>query len=134
MPAFLLLFLLLGILQLPAHAQADSTASANSPIFTVVEQPPQFPGGMRKLGDYIKQNLHYPEAARTARLEGRVFITFIVTDQGIIRDVKALNHLGQGLDEEAVRLVASMPAWEPGRQQGRAVNVRYNIPVNFSLR
>ena len=124
---------LMVIRWLPALAQSDSTAMPDRAIFTVVEQPPEFPGGMRKVGEYFQKNLHYPEAARNAKLEGRVFVTFIVTDKGDIRDVHTLKRLGLGTDEEAVRLIQSMPNWIPGKQNGQPVNVRYNLPVNFSL-
>ncbi|MBD2753638.1 energy transducer TonB [Spirosoma validum] len=118
---------------LPAHAQTDSTQKQPSIIFTVVEQHPEFPGGMRKLGQYIEKNLRYPEAARRARVEGRVFVNFVVTDQGRIEQVKVLKGFGFGTDEEAIRLVASMPNWIPARQTGKPVNVYYNLPINFRL-
>lgn len=89
---------------------------------------------MSQLGEYFRKNLRYPETARNARLEGKVFVSFIVTDKGRIEEVYALKRLGMGLDEEAVRLIQTMPNWIPGKQSGRAVTVRYNLPVNFSLR
>ncbi|UFH54291.1 energy transducer TonB [Spirosoma sp. KNUC1025] len=133
MKTILFVCLLYGVTYLPAQAQGDSVAN-NRPIFTVVEQHPEFPGGIRKLGRYLEENLQYPEAARNAKLEGRVFVNFIVNDDGRITHVKALNKLGLGTDEEAIRLVASMPNWIPGKQNGRPVNVFYNLPINFKLK
>lgn len=127
-------FLISLVIWLPAHAQTDSTAKSPSKVFTVVEQHPEFPGGMRKLGEYIEQNLHYPDAARRARVEGRVFVSFVVTDEGHIENVNVLKGIGFGTNEEAIRLVASMPNWIPGRLAGKAVSVAYNLPINFSLR
>lgn len=102
-------------------------------VFTVCEVPPYFPGGMAKLGNYLRQNLRYPEAARKAKVDGKVFVSFIVTNQGLIKDVNLLKGLGYGINEEAVRLVQTMPAWIPGRQSGRSVNVKYNLVIPFDL-
>jgi len=137
MPAFLLISLLISALWLPAQAQQahlDSSSRPNRPVFTVVEEHPDFPGGMNKLGNYLRQNLRYSEAARKAGRTGRVFITFIVSEQGAIQDVRALNSLDPELDAEAVRIVREMPTWIPGKQNGQAVACRYNIPINFPVR
>ncbi len=136
MPVYLVIFLLMSSLGLSAQAQQTSADSNSAPariIFTVVQEPPQFPGGMNKLDKYLRQNLHYPEAARKARVEGRVFIRFIVNEQGAIEEVSALKSLDPDLDAEAVRLVQSMPAWVPGKVNGKAVACWYNLPITFSL-
>jgi protein TonB len=136
MQTFSLIFLLVGALWLPAQAQQshlDSSSTQNRPVFTVVEQQPEFPGGMNKLSQYFRTNLRYPEAARKARIQGRVFITFIVSEDGAIQQVRALKSVDPELDAEAVRLVQSMPNWKPARQGGQPVACRYNIPVNFAL-
>lgn len=127
--------LLMAALWLPAQAQTNSTSTANreEEVFTVVEQHPEFPGGMNKLANYLRKNLRYPEAARNAKLEGRVLVSFIVTAGGHIEDVYPLKSPGMGTAEEAVRLVQNMPNWIPGKQSGRPVNVRYNLVVNFIL-
>jgi len=127
----LLSLLVSSVLWLPASAQVDSASRPKPEIFTVVEQHPEFPGGMNKLGNYLRKNLRYPEAARKAGIEGRGFVNFIVTDQGVIENVNVLKGLGFGTDEEAVRLISSMPNWRPGKQGGKAQNVRYNLVVNF---
>ena len=102
-------------------------------IFTVVEGQPEYPGGMAKLGEYLSQNLKYPQAAMKANAEGTVFVNFILTKEGDITDVKILKGIGFGADEEAIRVMNQMPRWNPARQDGKAVNVRYNLPIRFEL-
>ncbi len=128
-----ILVIFLGCFWLPAQAQVDSSASSNPIIFTVVETHPEYSGGMAKLQKYIRQNLRYPEAARKDRREGTVFIRFVITDTGHIQNVQVLKPVDPALDAEAVRLVESMPPWQPGKQAGKAVNVRYNLPIRFRL-
>ncbi|QJD78433.1 energy transducer TonB [Spirosoma rhododendri] len=121
------------------QAEASANVSAKKPvkvdgeIFTVVEQQPEFPGGMKELGSYMQNNLKYPAAAEKANVQGRVFVNFIVTKTGEITDVRVLKDVGFGTGEEAVRVVGKMPRWEPGRQGTEPVNVRYNLPINFQL-
>ena len=124
--------LLLSACWLPASAQVDSAATPKPIIYTVVEQPPKFTGGMNKLSNYLRKNLHYPQVAREQRRDGKVFVNFLVTDTGAIEDVKALNSLGPEFDAEAVRVVKDMPPWIPGKQDGKSVYCRYNLPINFS--
>ena len=102
-------------------------------IYDLVEESPKFPGGMAKLGQYLGENLKYPESAQKAKAEGRVFVRFIVTKEGDITNVQILKGIGHGADEEAVRVVSQMPRWEPAMQDGKAVNVQYHLPINFQL-
>jgi TonB family protein len=102
-------------------------------IYTVVENQPEFPGGMEQLGKYLSDNLKYPAAAEKANAEGRVFVSLIVTTTGEVKNVKILKGIGYGADEEAARVVAAMPRWKPGSQDGVPVNVQYNLPINFAL-
>lgn len=130
--------LLLSALWIPATAQTDSvsqtaSASASKPtIYTVVEKHPEFPGGMARLNGYLRSHLRYPNVAREDRRDGKVFVSFVVSDTGVIQDVKAQTSLGPAFDAEAVRVVADMPPWTPGKQGGKPVNCRYNLPINFS--
>ncbi|MFD2572844.1 TonB family protein [Spirosoma soli] len=116
-----------------AFNQPARQAGIDGEIFTVVEHQPEFPGGIKKLGNYLQENLRYPAAAQKANVQGRVFLSFIVTKEGDIADVKLLKGIGFGADEEAIRVLKAMPRWQPGRQNGKAVNVRYNVPINFTL-
>ncbi len=116
-----------------AKVNARKPVKVNGAIFTVVEQQPEFPGGMAELGKYLGKNIKYPAAAQKANAQGRVFINFIVTKTGEITDVNLLKGIGFGADEEAIRVVSQMPNWEPGKQSGKAVNVKFNLPINFAL-
>ncbi len=116
-----------------AEASARKTAKADGEIFTVVEQQPEFPGGMKGLTTYMAKNLKYPEAAAKANVRGRVFVSFIVTKTGEITDVQILKGIGYGTDEEAIRVVQNMPNWTPAKQNGQLVNVKYNLPINFQF-
>jgi len=102
-------------------------------IFTVVESMPSFPGGMGELMKFLSQNINYPTLAKESGIQGRVFINFVVEPNGKISNVKVLRGIGGGCDEEAVRVVKSMPKWSPGKQRGKPVRVSYNLPVKFTL-
>jgi protein TonB len=112
---------------------AVEAAPKEEQIFTVVEQQPEFTGGMAALGQYLSKNLRYPAAAQRANVAGRVFVSFVVNTDGSIQDVQVLKGLGFGTDEEAQRVVKGMPKWRPGKQSGRPVRVKYNLPINFTL-
>jgi protein TonB len=102
-------------------------------IFTFVEEYPEFPGGEKALYEYIKNNIRYPEVARTSGITGTVYVQFVVEKDGSISDVKVLRGIGGGCDEEAVRVVKSMPKWKPGKQRGQPVRVYYTLPIDFKL-
>jgi protein TonB len=103
-------------------------------VFTIVEEMPSFPGGEGKMLEYIAKNIKYPPPARENGIQGRVYVTFVVDKDGKIKDAKVLRGVGGGCDEEALRVVKTMPEWKPGRQNGRNVQVQYNLPVNFVLK
>jgi protein TonB len=102
-------------------------------IFHIVEEMPAFPGGEAKLMEYVGKNIKYPQIARETGIQGRVFIGFVVEPDGSVSNVKLLRGIGGGCDEEAMRVVKSMPKWKPGKQRGKAVRVSYQIPVFFKL-
>ncbi len=102
-------------------------------IFTIVEEMPDFPGGMAKLAEYLAKNIKYPQMARESGIQGRVFVNFVVEPDGSVSNVNVMRSLGGGCDEEAMRVVKSMPKWKPGKQRGKAVRVSYILPVNFKL-
>lgn len=102
-------------------------------IFIVVEEMPQFPGGDAKLYEYIQKNLKYPMMARESDIQGRVFVNFVVEPDGSISKVNVMRGIGGGCDEEAVRVIESMPKWKPGKQRGSAVRVSYTVPIIFKL-
>lgn len=102
-------------------------------IFTVVEQMPMYPGGYGALMGYLRDNIHYPTVAAENGVQGRVVVGFVVERDGSITDVKILRGVDPSLDREAMRVVKSMPKWTPGKQNGSAVRVKYQVPVSFRL-
>ena len=102
-------------------------------IFTVVEQMPMFPGGDAALMGYLRDNMHYPTVAAENGVQGRVVVGFVVERDGSITDVNVLRSVDPSLDREAMRVVKGMPKWTPGKQNGSAVRVKYQVPVTFRL-
>ena len=102
-------------------------------IFQIVEEMPSFPGGEQKLMEYVVKNVKYPQIAKETGIKGRVFVSFVVEPDGSVSNVKVLRGIGGGCDEEAMRVVKSLPKWKPGKQRGKAVRVSYMLPVNFQL-
>ena len=99
-------------------------------VYDAVEQMPAFPGN---LNGFISSNLKYPAIAEENGVQGRVIVQFVVDRDGSISDIKVVRSVDASLDREAVRLVRSMPRWTPGKQNGKAVRVRYTLPINFRL-
>lgn len=110
--------------------------NSSNQILTIVAQMPQFPGGEAALDAYMQKNIHYPEAEKEAGISGRVYLTFVVEKDGSITNVRLLRGVsgGAALDKEAERVVNAMPKWNVGMQNGHAVRVQFNLPVNFELR
>jgi len=103
-------------------------------VFTVVEQMPQFPGGDAALYAFLSKNIKYPTRAKEDGIESKVFVKFVVMEDGSIDEVTAIRGGEEGgLREEAVRVIKSLPKFSPGKQQGKAVRVYYSVPVNFKL-
>jgi len=102
-------------------------------VFEAVEQMPSFPGGAGALMQYLSSNIRYPVVAQENGVQGRVVVSFIVEKNGSITDVNVVRSVDASLDREAVRVVKSMPNWIPGKQNGQAVRVKYNVPVSFKL-
>ena len=102
-------------------------------IFTVVEQMPMYPGGDAALMGYLRDNIKYPTVAAENGVQGRVVVGFVVERDGSITDVKILRGVDPSLDREAMRVVKNMPKWTPGKQNGSAVRVKYQVPVSFRL-
>lgn len=102
-------------------------------VFQVVEQMPEFPGGMDKLMEYLSKNIKYPSIALENNIQGRVIVEFVVNKDGSIVEPKVMRSVDTSLDNEAMRVIKSMPKWNPGKQRGKAVRVRYTVPVLFRL-
>lgn len=117
------------------HAQSvpDSSRNPATASWGSDEQPPEFPGGPKALTEYLRRNVRYPETAKQAGIKGRVFASFVINTVGAISRIRVLKGLGYGCDEEAVRIVETMPRWKPGKLNGRTVSVMYNLPVLFGV-
>ena len=102
-------------------------------VFTVVENPPQYPGGMKELMTFLGKNIQYPAEAHKNNIEGRVIVQFVVTKDGSVSDFKVIRSVHPLLDAEALRVLSTMSKWTPGTQKGQPVNVKYIVPVGFKL-
>lgn len=117
----------------PVEVEVEEEEVQEQEIFQIVEEMPSFPGGEAKLMEYVAKNIKYPQIARETGIQGRVFVGFVVEPDGSISNVKLLRGIGGGCDEEAMRVIKSLPKWKPGKQRGKAVRVSYQIPVFFKL-
>ena len=102
-------------------------------IFMVVEQMPEFPGGMAELMKFLSKNIKYPTIAQENGIQGRVIVQFVVNQDGSIVDPVVMRSVDPYLDKEALRVISTMPKWKPGMQRGKAVRVKYTVPVTFRL-
>ncbi len=110
----------------------QKTDSVNG-VYDTVDQMPKFTGGDIALHNFITKHLRYPKAAKKKGIEGKVYVTFVVNEDGTIYNPILVNEIGNGFGEEAVRLVNSMPKWIPGKKNGKSVKVRCFLPVWFKL-
>ncbi len=102
-------------------------------MFFIVEKMPEFPGGESALRQFIANNIIYPELAKDNGIQGKVYVTFVVSKSGSVANAKIARGVDPLLDKEALRVVNSLPAWIPGYQEGKPVNVSYTVPINFVL-
>ncbi|MFN5170685.1 MAG: energy transducer TonB [Cyclobacteriaceae bacterium] len=102
-------------------------------IFTIVEQTAEPKGGLAAFYQYVSETIHYPATARRMGVEGKVYVEFIVGKDGKIYDVKSINEIGAGCDEEAVRIIQNAPPWNPGKQRGKPVKQKMVMPIIFRL-
>jgi len=106
---------------------------SNEEVFFIVEQMPEFPGGEMALRQYIATAVKYPDEAVKNGTQGKVYVTFVVSKDGSVADVKIARGVSPSLDAEALRVVNALPKWIPGKQKGEVVNVSYTVPINFKL-
>ncbi|CDA78322.1 tonB family protein [Bacteroides sp. CAG:530] len=102
-------------------------------IFQVVEEMPEFPGGMAECMKFLAKNIKYPTIAQENGVQGRVIVQFVVNKDGTIVDPVVVRSVDPYLDKEALRVIKAMPKWKPGKQRGKAVRVKYTVPVTFRL-
>ncbi len=109
------------------------TSKMDEEIFTIVEDAPEYPGGMDAFYRYIGEHMDYPKTAREAGVEGKVYVQFVVDKDGSLSDVTVVKGIGSGCDEEAKRVIGSLNNFKPGKQRGKAVRVRMVLPITFRL-
>ena len=134
MKKFIILALMAVFGLTTVSAQKTVVAKKNQKVFDVVEQMPEYPGGQAALFEYLSKNIKYPADAEKKKVEGKVFVTFVVDSDGKITDVSLLKKVFPSLDAEAIRVISAMPNWIPGRQKGQAVRVKYTVPIMFRLK
>lgn len=118
---------------LPVIATDEEEEVDEDKIFLIVEEPAEFPGGTRALYSYINKNVKYPVIAQEYGIQGRVFLKFVVNEQGKVSDAVVMRGPDASLNNEALRVINSLPNFKPGRQRGKAVKVYYNASINFTL-
>lgn len=121
------------MMTLGAQAQVKNQPNISQEVYDVVEEMPVFPGGIQGMIKFLSENISYPKDAQEKKISGRVIISFVVEKNGSVSEVQTERSLYPSLDEEAVRVVKSMPNWTPGKQGGQVVRVKYTLPVTFSL-
>lgn len=106
---------------------------SNEPVFFIVEQMPEYPGGELALRKFIAMNIKYPVEARSKNITGKVYVRFTVTKTGDVAQTNILRGVHPLLDQEALRVINLLPKWKPGKQRGKPVDVYYTIPISFGL-
>lgn len=134
MKRFFLMAIAACMMTLGAQAQVQKGNTAPQDVFDVVEEMPQYPGGMQAMLSFLQENITYPKDAQEKKISGRVLVTFVVEKDGSISNVETVKSVFPSLDEEAVRIVKAMPNWKPGKQNGKVVRVKYTLPISFSLK
>ena len=111
------------------HKSADTSGQ----VFAIVEKMPQFPGGEKAINEFISKTLQYPVIAQENGIQGKVVCSFIINQDGSVTDAEVISGVDPSLDREALRIVSALPKWTPGTQRGKAVRVKYTMPVTFTL-
>lgn len=118
----------------PADENAQTTTDASGrEVFSVVDRMPQYPGGQNALFEYLGGNITYPETAKENETEGVVYVSFVIEKNGAVTNINVLRGIGSGCDAEAIRVISTMPNWEPGVHKGKPVPVLFNLPIRFKL-
>jgi|SRR5215217_6582298 len=116
-----------------ANPQAPQPKEDAKRVFTSVDNPPSFPGGIAEFSKYLMTSIRYPADDRKNNIQGKVFVSFVVEADGSLSDVAAMRGPSETLKEEGVRVIKASPKWKPGSQNGKPVRVQYTVPINFTL-
>lgn len=122
-----------NLVDIPMEVVEDDNFFDEDDLFQTVEEMPEFPGGEAKLLEYLANNIHYPERAREQGVQGRCIIEFVIERDGTVTEPKVVRSLESQCDNEAMRVIKSLPKWKPGKQKGKPVRVKYTVPVQFKL-
>ena len=122
-----------GCCLMTANAQKTVVSQTDQKVFDTVEQIPEYPGGMQAMIEFLQTNMKYPEDAAKQKVEGRVMVQFVVETDGSVSDVHVAKQVFPSLDAEAIRVVQAMPKWMPGKEKGKVVRVKYNLPLVFRM-
>ena len=133
MKKLILMLLMAGCCLMTANAQKTVVSQTNQKVFDTVEQMPEYPGGMQAMIEFLQTNMKYPEDAAKQKVEGRVMVQFVVETDGSVSDVHVAKQVFPSLDAEAIRVVQAMPKWMPGKDKGKVVRVKYNLPIVFRM-
>ena len=133
MKKLILMLLMAECCLITANAQKTVVSQTNQKVFDTVEQMPEYPGGMQAMIAFLQTNMKYPEDASKQKVEGRVMVQFVVETDGSVSDVHVAKQVFPSLDAEAIRVVQAMPKWTPGKEKGKVVRVKYNLPIVFRM-
>ena len=125
---------LISTLLFSINQQSFSQQEENDTIMDIIEIMPEYPGGEEARMKFIVENIEYPEIAREQNVQGTVYVSFIVEKDGSLTNIKILRGIGSACDKEVIRIVNKMPNWKAGTQRGKAVRVKFNMPVKFQLK
>jgi protein TonB len=123
-----------GVMHEAKSQTASDTLNLDQPIFGKVEEQPEYPGGYAKMMTFLRKKMTYPKAAVRQRIEGTVYVAFVVDEEGRVIDVRTLRGISRECDAEAERVVRLMPKWKPGKLDGKPVPVRFVMPIMFKGR
>ena len=134
MKKLILLSLMAVLCLMTASAQKTVVSQSKQNVYDMVEQMPEFPGGMPAMIDFLQANLKYPEDAIKQNVGGRVLVMFVVEPDGSLSNVEVARKVFPSLDAEAIRVVKTMPKWKPGKEKGKPVRVNFTLPIVFSYK
>ncbi|GAB4286678.1 MAG: hypothetical protein Kow0068_12270 [Marinilabiliales bacterium] len=115
------------------NIRSEQTFNKVPDVFKIVDEMPQFPGGNDSLYKYLSEKIIYPESAKKNKIQGTVYVSFIIDETGVIKNIEIEKGIDKECDNIAFRAIQNMPKWEPGKLKGKPVKVQYVIPVTFKL-
>lgn len=124
--------IILSFLFIKSYSQ-DTSKTKKEEVYIIVEDMPEFPGGDKALKEFIKSNSKYPLQEKNSAKQGKVFVYFVINKEGNVEQINIKRSVNAELDEEAIRIIKSMPKWKPGTQRGNPVKVAYTVPITFNL-